>query len=75
MPKVKNGDINIYYEVEGEGPPLVMLHGFAGSLEHWRDFGYVDELKKDYKVVLIDNRGHGKSDKPHDPAMYNINIA
>ena len=72
MPKAKNGDINIYYEVEGEGPPLVMLHGLTGSLEGWREVGYVDALKDDYQVILMDARGHGKSDKPHDPAMYII---
>lgn len=70
MPYAKNGDINIYYEVEGEGPPLVMFHGLTGSLEGWRESGYVDALKYDYQVILMDARGHGKSDKPHDPAMY-----
>jgi len=70
MPYAKNGDINIYYEVEGEGPPLVMLHGLIRSLEDMREAGYVDALKDDYKIILMDARGHGKSDKPHDPAMY-----
>ena len=70
MPYAKNGDINIYHEVEGEGPPLVMLHGLTASLEGWREVGYVDALKDDYQVILMDARGHGKSDKPLDPAMY-----
>jgi len=70
MPYAKNGDINIYYEVEGKGPPLVMLHGLTGSLEGWRDVGYIEALKDDYQIILMDARGHGKSDKPHDPAMY-----
>ena len=70
MPYAKNGDINIYYEVEGEGPPLVMLHGLIRSLEDIREAGYVDALKDDYKIILMDVRGHGKSDKPHEPAMY-----
>jgi len=70
MPYAKNGVINIYYEVEGEGPPLVMLHGLMGSLEDIREAGYVDALKDDYQIILMDARGHGKSDKPHDPAMY-----
>jgi len=72
MPYAKNGDINIYYEVEGEGPPLVMLHGLTGDTEGWRDVGYVAALKDDYLIILMDDRGHGKSDKPHDPAMYTI---
>ncbi|UCB43679.1 MAG: alpha/beta fold hydrolase [Dehalococcoidales bacterium] len=70
MPYAKNGDINIYYEVEGEGPPLVMLQGLTGSLEGWKESGYVDALKDDYQLILMDARGRGKSDKPHDPAMY-----
>lgn len=70
MLKAKNGDINIYYEVEGEGPPLVMLHGLISSLEGIREAGYVEALKDDYQIILMDARGHEKSDKPHDPAMY-----
>ena len=72
MPKAKNGDINIYYEVEGEGPPLVLHHGLTGSLVTWRGIGYVDELKNDYQLILMDARGHGKSDKPHDPSAYTM---
>jgi len=70
MPFAKNGDINIYYEVEGEGSPLVLIHGLSQSLDTWRERGYVDSLRNDYKLILIDGRGHGKSDKPHDPEAY-----
>ena len=52
MPYAKNGDINIYYEVEGEGPPPVMLHGLICSLEDIREAGYVDALKDDYQLIL-----------------------
>lgn len=72
MPYAKNGDINIYYEVEGEGPPLVMLHGFSGNLGNMREAGYVDALKDDYQLVLMDLIGHGKSDKPHNPESYTL---
>lgn len=67
---VENDGVRIHYEVEGQGPPLVLLHWFTGSLEDWRVFGYVDALKEDYRLILIDARGHGQSDKPHDPAAY-----
>jgi len=70
MPYANNNGVKIYYEVEGQGPPLVMLHGFAGSLEDWREAGYVDALKNDYQLVLGDLIGHGKSDKPHDTESY-----
>ncbi len=72
MPKAKNGDINIYYEVEGEGPPLVLHHGLTGCLDTWRILGQVDELKNDYQLILMDARGHGKSDKPHDSSAYTM---
>ncbi len=70
MPYANNGEINIYYEVEGEGPPLVMHHGFTSSLEGFRESGFVDALKNDYRIILMDARGHGKSDKPHNPELY-----
>lgn len=70
MPYVDNRGVRIHYEVEGEGPPLVLQHGFAQSMEGWYLCGYVDALKSNYRLVLIDARGHGKSDKPHDRAAY-----
>lgn len=70
MPYAVNNGARIHYEVEGEGPPLVLCHGLYGSLEQWRAWGYVEALKDDYQLVLIDARGHGASDKPHDPEAY-----
>ncbi|MFZ1464262.1 MAG: alpha/beta fold hydrolase, partial [Anaerolineae bacterium] len=67
---VENGGVRIHYEVEGEGPPLVLVHWLTGSLQDWRVFGYADALKESYRLILIDARGHGQSDKPHDPAAY-----
>jgi CubicO group peptidase (beta-lactamase class C family) len=67
---VENDGVRIHYEVQGEGPPLVLMHWLTGSLEDWRVFGYVDALKESYRLILIDARGHGQSDKPHDPAAY-----
>jgi pimeloyl-ACP methyl ester carboxylesterase len=70
MPYVRNGNIRIHYQIEGSGQPLVMQHGFTDSLASWYDNGYVDLLKRDYLLILIDARGHGDSDKPHDTAAY-----
>lgn len=72
MPYATNDGTRIYYEREGSGPPLVLQHGFTRSLDGWRDNGYADALKNDYELILIDARGHGKSDKPHDAAAYTL---
>lgn len=72
MPYADNKGIRIHYRTEGEGPPLVMHHWSLTTLECWYDFGYVSSLKNDYKLILLDARGHGSSDKPHDPEAYDI---
>jgi pimeloyl-ACP methyl ester carboxylesterase len=72
MPYANDNGVKIYYQVEGEGPALVMLHGFTGSLEDWREAGYVDAYKNNYQLVLVDLIGHGKSDKPHNPESYTL---
>lgn len=72
MPYADNQGIRIHYEVEGEGPPLVLHHGLCASLEFWRITGYVEPLKNDHQLILIDPRGHGASDKPHDPQAYKM---
>lgn len=72
MPYVDNDGVSIHYVVEGAGPPLVLQHGLAVSLEWWCQMGYVEALESDYQLVLIDARGHGASDKPHDPEAYRM---
>jgi pimeloyl-ACP methyl ester carboxylesterase len=72
VPFANNQGVKIHYEVMGQGPPLVMVHGFTRSLEDWRNFGFVPELKNDYQLILIDVRGHGQSDKPDNLNAYNL---
>lgn len=74
MPYIDNEGIRIYFETEGEGPPLVMAHGVNTSLESWRQHGYVDALKGEYRLILFDVRGHGKSDKPVVPEAYQFKV-
>src|SRR5262249_21317795 len=62
----------IYYRVEGDGPPLVIQHGFSDSMETWYELGYVDTLQHHYRLILVDARGHGHSDKPYDPEAYGM---
>jgi pimeloyl-ACP methyl ester carboxylesterase len=70
MPYANNNGVRIHYQVEGEGPSLVLQHGFTSSLQSWDASGYVAALQQDYQLILIDARGHGQSDKPYDPNAY-----
>jgi pimeloyl-ACP methyl ester carboxylesterase len=65
MPIVKVGDINICYEIHGEGEALVLIMGYGGSSGQW--FRQIPGLSRDYRVVAFDNRGTGRSDKPDVP--------
>jgi pimeloyl-ACP methyl ester carboxylesterase len=70
MPYSVNQGVRIHYQIEGDGQPLVLQHGFTDSLESWYELGYVEGLKADYRLILIDARGHGASDKPHEADAY-----
>lgn len=70
MPHIYNEGVRIHYRVEGSGPPLFLHHGLTGSGQSWCDSGYIEALKNDYQLVLLDARGHGDSDKPHAPEAY-----
>ncbi len=72
MPSVLNEGVRIHYEVEGEGPSLVLHHGAGGSIEIWHELGYVEPLRSRCRLVMLDARGHGGSDKPHDAADYEM---
>jgi pimeloyl-ACP methyl ester carboxylesterase len=74
MPFVDNEGVKIYYEVEGTGPDLIMGHGLSSTIEDWRELGYVEQLHHDYRLILVDSRGHGRSDKPHDSDSYSIQL-
>ena len=70
MPYATNNGVRIRYQVEGSGPPLLLHIGFIGGLEDWDDAGYVRPLARRFRVLRLDPRGQGQSDKPHDPAAY-----
>jgi len=65
-------DVSIAYLDEGEGPPVLLIHGFASSANvNWVATGWVKVLvDAGYRVIALDNRGHGGSTKFHDPARY-----
>jgi pimeloyl-ACP methyl ester carboxylesterase len=68
--------LKLAYFDEGEpsGPPVLLIHGFASSaLVNWVHPGWLKTLGDGgYRVIAIDNRGHGQSDKPHDPEAYHV---
>ena len=72
MPFVENQGVKIYFEVRGQGHPVVLLHGFTSNFQLWELAGYVSGLEKSYRVILIDQRGHGQSDKPHAIEAYSL---
>ena len=76
MPSFHNGDVEIAYLDEGEGDPIVLVHGFASSKNvNWVYPTWVSELKKNgRRVIALDNRGHGDSGKLYDAAAYDIAI-
>lgn len=68
---VESEGVRIRYTDEGEGPPVILIHGFTASGDlNWRIPGTVDQLSKRYRVITLDNRGHGKSDKPTEVEAY-----
>jgi pimeloyl-ACP methyl ester carboxylesterase len=68
MPKLNRDGVNIYYEVHGSGPPLLLTHGYSSTSAMWQ--GQIAALSKQHKLILWDMRGHGQSDYPADAAAY-----
>jgi pimeloyl-ACP methyl ester carboxylesterase len=71
-PKTFNSNgVKLHYVTEGKGEPVVLVHGFAVNHQlQWVRPGIFKDLARDYQVITLDNRGHGQSDKPHDPKKY-----
>ena len=74
MPSFHNGAVEIAYLDEGEGDPILLVHGFASTKNvNWVYPAWVSELKKNgRRVIALDNRGHGDSAKLYDPALYEV---
>ena len=72
MPRFESDGLSLAYASYGEGPPILCIHGFASSGKvNWVDTGWVETLTgAGYQAITIDNRGHGESDRPHDPEAY-----
>lgn len=67
--------IKIFYQVTGHGHPMILVHGWGtSSAINWENTGWVDKLKNHRKVITIDIRGHGKSEKPHVQSVYSYSL-
>lgn len=65
-------NVRIAYEIEGNGPPLVLVHASALTPAMWRVLGYVDALAADFTLLMPHARGHGASDKPRHEGAYTM---
>jgi pimeloyl-ACP methyl ester carboxylesterase len=68
MPKLNRDGVEIYYEIHGEGRPLLLTHGYSATSQMWR--GQIEPFSQRYKLILWDMRGHGQSDYPLDQGAY-----
>jgi pimeloyl-ACP methyl ester carboxylesterase len=66
----RGSGLRIYYELVGTGRPLVLLHGSMGSTDSWRMAGYTERLADRFQLVLVDLRGHGRSERPTGAKAY-----
>ena len=67
---VQLNDLNMYYEIQGQGAPLLLLHGGSGTSGDWAP--YLTRLSEHFQVITPDSRGHGKSKNPGDKLSYSL---
>jgi pimeloyl-ACP methyl ester carboxylesterase len=72
MDKFNSAGVEIALESWGEGPAILLIHGFASNrFVNWRDTGWVKTLTEaGFRAIALDNRGHGESEKLYEPARY-----
>ncbi len=68
MPHLNRDGVQIYYEVHGDGPALLMSHGYSATSQMWAP--QIDALSESHTLIIWDMRGHGQSDSPRDEAAY-----
>ena len=64
----RSADVPIRYTDVGTGPPVLLIHGYTGGLDMWRDL--TPHLSSRFRVIALDCRGHGQSGKPHEEGAY-----
>jgi pimeloyl-ACP methyl ester carboxylesterase len=73
MPMLDRDGVKIHYDVAGDGPALILTHGYSSTGEMWA--GQVGPLADRFKIITWDMRGHGRSDYPSDPAAYSPELS
>ena len=68
MAILTRGGVDIYFEVHGQGPTILLTHGFMDTSQMWQD--QIDALARDHTLIVWDIRGHGRSGSPGDPGLY-----
>src|SRR6266545_6815522 len=68
MARLDRDGVAIHYEVHGQGPTILLSHGYSATCRMWD--GQIAALKDRYRVIVWDMRGHGQSDSPADPGAY-----
>lgn len=63
MPYAANGEVKLHYEIAGDGPSLLLIHGVGARLENWQ--GVAERLSDRFRVIRLDLRGHGASSRVH----------
>ena len=66
--KITRDGVEIHYEVHGEGPPILLTHGYSATCAMWGP--QLEPLGRKFRVIVWDMRGHGESDAPDDPKAY-----
>ena len=69
---VSEDGIQIAYDVNGSGDPIILLHGGGQTRQEWHNTGYVERLRREFRVIAMDIRGSGDSDKPTESSDYGI---
>ena len=74
MPLIEANGIELYYEIRGAGSPLILINGWGGNLSSWSS-KMVDLLTEKHRVIMMDNRGTGRSSKPDIPYTMDMMVA
>lgn len=68
MPSLSRDGVHLHYETYGEGPAILLSHGYSATSEMWR--GQIEALSRRHQLIVWDMRGHGRSDYPQEVSAY-----